>query len=222
MESNSPVKLTSSLAKVLHYFCNGFVEFMGHAHLTGILCLITEDGQSVRFSVDEKVFRLDDNCVKINSKSFNINVFEEEVLPSSSVNKEAIETSNKVPDQYGISSDSFTAETRLTQVDFLETIGNDASENSTEQTSDGKSPDTLQVTGTCSSNNEVNQSFHFDLKDENSDIKIRDIKTCSGDCVFTTGVQDSSFDSSGEKFYFKKKAYCDKDFDLILFSYAQT
>ena len=85
MDPNNPVKLTSSLAKVLHYFCNGFVEFMTHAHLTGILCLITEDGQSVRFSVDEKVFRLDDHCIKIVSNSFNINVYEVNAAPREKV-----------------------------------------------------------------------------------------------------------------------------------------
>ena len=72
MELDKPVKLTSSLAKVLQYFCNGHVEFETWAQLTGHLCLITETGQAVGFAVHEKVLKLDDDNFIISSSTFHI------------------------------------------------------------------------------------------------------------------------------------------------------
>ena len=79
MELDNSVKLTSSLAKVLQYFCNGYVEFETWAQLTVHLCLITETGQAVGFAVHAKVFKLDDDNFRISSSTFHITTDDEEI-----------------------------------------------------------------------------------------------------------------------------------------------
>ena len=72
MEFDNPVKLTSSLAKLLQYFCNGHVEFQAWAQVIGTLSLVTENGQCIAFSVNEKVVRLNNDSYQVSTSSFHL------------------------------------------------------------------------------------------------------------------------------------------------------
>merc|ERR1719239_671004 len=71
MEFEDPTKLTVSLAKVLSYFCDGHVKFDSWAQVTGYLCLVTGSGQSIAFSVNEKICKIEENNMKINTNSYH-------------------------------------------------------------------------------------------------------------------------------------------------------
>ena len=207
MESNSPVKLTSSLAKVLHHFCNGFVDFLTYAHLTGDLCLVTEEGLSVRFSVDEKVLRFDDNCVKIYSNSHNISTCEDdETLEPSSFN-----VSFKNPILQGPSSaENILVATHIPEINFLETDRNDVT--SAENVYEGKSKNFFLEAEVFLSDKGGDNLFHSRVKRELSDIKLSDLKTLSDMCNMATEIHDKPIDSlHGElngKEVFTNKCHC--------------
>ena len=81
MEFENPEKLTSSLGKLLRYFCDGHVQFESWIQVSGQLCLITEGGKSVGFSISEKVCKTSETSTNITTNSYPI-AFTEENVPN--------------------------------------------------------------------------------------------------------------------------------------------
>ena len=108
MEFENPEKLTSSLGKLLRYFCDGHVQFDSWIQVSGQLCLITEGGKSVGFSISEKVCKISETSTNITTNSYPIEFTGENVQNFHKWKVEFQDNGDSIQYIHGVIEDEFT------------------------------------------------------------------------------------------------------------------
>ena len=71
MDNETSEKFIQSLAKSMHSLCNGYATYDKWVHITGHLYFSVDTGDTIEYVVNEKMSKIDANCVSLSSNSFH-------------------------------------------------------------------------------------------------------------------------------------------------------